>query len=52
MYMNVKPNKHKIIYFNTTTMAPLEFIAPAPPPPPSKILGPSLNLVKFSSPKI
>ena len=26
MYMNLKPNKHKIISFNTTTMASLGFI--------------------------
>ena len=25
MYMNLKPNKHKRISFNTTTMAPFEF---------------------------
>ena len=42
MYMNLKPNKHKRIYFNITTMASLGFIA-AP-----KILGPPLNL---ASPK-
>ena len=39
MYMNLKPNKHKIISFNTTNMASLGFIAPikilAPPPPPN-----------------
>ena len=28
MYMNLKPNKHKRISFNTTTMASLGFIAP------------------------
>ena len=42
MYMNVKPTQHKIISFNTTTMASLGFIAPPSPPP--KILGPPLNL--------
>ena len=26
MYMNLKPNKHKIISFNTTTMTSLGFI--------------------------
>ena len=36
--MNLKPNKHKRISFNTTTMASLGFIAPP------KILGPPLNL--------
>ena len=36
--MNLKPNKHKRISFNTTTMATLGFIAPP------KILGPPLNL--------
>ena len=40
MYMNLKPNKHKRISFNTTTMASLGFIGPPP-----KILGPPLNLV-------
>ena len=39
MYMNLKPNKHKTISFNTTTMTSLGFII-APP----KILGPPLNL--------
>ena len=42
MYMNLKPNKHKRISFNTTTMASLGFIGPPlnlalpnlPPPPP------------------
>ena len=34
MYINLKPNKHKIISFNTTTMAPLGFIIAGPPPPP------------------
>ena len=38
MYMNLKPNKHKRISFNTTAMISLGFIAP------SKILGPLLNL--------
>ena len=39
MYMNLKPNKHKRISFNTTTMASLGLIAPPP-----KILGTPLNL--------
>ena len=26
MYMNLKPNKHKIISFNTTTMTTLGFV--------------------------
>ena len=39
MYMNLKPNQHKIMSFNTITMTSLGFIAPLPPPPP-KILGP------------
>ena len=37
MYMNLKPNKHKI-YFNTTTMTSLGFIIVGTPPslpPPS-----------------
>ena len=36
MYMNLKPNKHKIIYFNIT-MASLGFIGPP---------------LKFSSPQV
>ena len=36
--MNLKPNKHKIISFHTTTMTSLGFIAPP------KILVPPLNL--------
>ena len=36
--MNLKPNQHKIISFNTTTMKSLGFIDPP------KILGPPLNL--------
>ena len=39
MYMNLRPNKHKIIFFNTMTMASLGFIGPPP-----KILDPLLNL--------
>ena len=42
MYMNLKPNKHKIISFNTTTMTSLGFGGP------SKTLGPPLN---FAPPK-
>ena len=38
MYMNLKPNQHKIISFNTTTMTSLGFIGPP------KILGRPLNL--------
>ena len=43
MYMNLKPNKHKRIYFNTTTMTQ---VPPHPPPPPpqlfwSEILSPA-----------
>ena len=38
--MNLKPNKHKRISFNTMAMASLRFIAPPPP----KILGLPLNL--------
>ena len=39
MYMNLKPNQHKRMSFNTTTMTSLGFIAPHP-----KILAPPLNL--------
>ena len=42
MYMNLKPQKHKIIFFNTTTMTSLGFIAP----PPLKFLVP----LEFNSP--
>ena len=38
MYMNLEPNKHKRISFNTTIMASLGLIAPPPP----KILAPPL----------
>ena len=60
MYMNLKPNQHKRISFNTTNMTSLWFIGPplnlAPPPnlifcsgpPPNyfglKFLGPPLKL--------
>ena len=45
MYMNLKPNQHKRISFNTATMTSLGFIGPPP-----KILWPPLNLapLKFS----
>ena len=40
MHMNLKPNKHKIISFNTTTMASLGFIIVVTfPPPPHLIKG-------------
>ena len=38
MYINLKPNQHKRISFNTTTMTSLGFIGPP------KNLGPPLNL--------
>ena len=38
MHMNLKPNQHERIPFNTTTMTSLGFIGPP------KILGPPLNL--------
>ena len=38
MYMNLKPNKHKRISFNTMTMTSLGFIGPP------KTVGPPLNL--------
>ena len=34
MYMNVKPNKHQVISFNTTTMTSSGFIIVGTPPPP------------------
>ena len=47
MYMNLKPNKHKIS-FNITTMTSLGFIIVGTPPPPQTPLikgrvGPSEN---------
>ena len=41
MYIPLKPNKHKRISSNTTTMASLVFIGSLPP----KILWPPLNLI-------
>ena len=38
MYMNLKPNQHKRISFNTSTMTSLGLIGPP------KVLGPPLNL--------
>ena len=32
MYINLKSNKHKIIYFNTTAMTSLRFIIVGTPP--------------------
>ena len=46
MYMNLKPNKHKRMSFNTN-MASLGFIGPPP-----KILGPPLNLAPPLPPQI
>ena len=47
MYMKLKPNQHKRIVFNATSMTSSGFIGPPP-----KILGPPLNLApprpKFS----
>ena len=43
MYMNLTPNKHKRIFFNTTTMESLGFIGPPP-----KILGPPPLLSFYS----
>ena len=48
MYMNLKPNKHKRISFNTTTMISLGFIAHSPkiyvPPKLTFCSGPSPQL--------
>ena len=38
MYTNLKPNQHRRISFNTTTMTSMGFIGPP------KTLGPPLNL--------
>ena len=44
MYMNLKPNKHKIIPFNRTTMTSLGFIIIGTPSPLIKGgVGPSEN---------
>ena len=43
MYMNVKPNKHKIIFFNTTTMTSLGFIIVGTPSPSLKGGGKTLQ---------
>ena len=40
MYMNLKPNKHKIISFSTTTMTSLGFIIVGTPPPPTALPPP------------
>ena len=45
--MNLKPNKHKIISFNTTTMASLGFIAP-----PLNLAPPKFNLLLRSPLKL
>ena len=39
MYMNLRPNKHKIISFNTTIMTSLGFIIVRPPPLPPLLKG-------------
>ena len=49
MYMNLKPNKHKIISFNTTTMTSLGFKVGTPPPPPPSIQGRGYDLPKIES---
>ena len=46
MYMNLKSNKHKIISFNTTTMASSGFIGPP------KISDPPLNFAPPPRPKL
>ena len=50
MYMNLKLNKHKIIYFITTTMTSLGFIIVGNPPLPlvkGRGVGPSENCVTW-----
>ena len=39
MHMNLKPNKHRIISFNTTIMASLGFIIVVTSPPPFLLKG-------------
>ena len=49
MYMNLKPNKHKIISFKTTTMTSLGFIiVGTPPPPPYPLLKGGRTFRKLS----
>ena len=47
MYMNLKPNKHKITSFNTTTMKSLGFILVGPPLIKGGAVGPSENCVTW-----
>ena len=52
MYMSLKPSKHKIISFNTTTMTSLGLIIVGPPPLPSPTLikgGGGYDLPKIES---
>ena len=46
MCKNLKPNKHKIISFNTTTMTSLGFIIVGTPPPPPPLLKGGVGLSK------
>ena len=49
MYMNLKPNKHKIISLNTTTMTSLGFIIVGTPPPfPPLLKGRGRTFQKWS----
>ena len=51
MYMNLKPNKHKRISFNTTTMTSLGFIGPPKNfRSPLKCRSPPPNLIFCSGP--
>ena len=45
MYMNLKPNQHKRISFNPSTMTSLEFIGP-----PLNLAPPPRNLIFCSGP--
>ena len=45
MYMNLKPNQHKRISFNTTTMTSLGFIGP-----PKNLVPPNYFGLKFLGP--
>ena len=46
--MNLKPNKHKRISFNTTTMTSLGFIIVGNPPPPLLLKGGGRTFRKLS----
>ena len=53
MYTNLKPNQHRRISFNTTTMTSMGFIGPPKTlGPPLNLALPSPNLIFCSSPPL